>query len=255
MTTYLYRDIADKIRAQITSEELRPGDPIPSDRALVQEFSASLGSVRKAVSVLREEGLIQSLQGRGSFVRDRHRTTRTYPRSLASQPASHPGAAVGLTDPDAAAWTPHGEPLTYRVEADRQLASLLGIAEHTPVFVCDTVHVAEGGRKRTHRLYVPFTTASAIPELKEHPFRDPNDLYGILAGHGTELDMVDYVTAVMPTPDDAATLNIPPATPMLVIRRQVRDENAHVWAAEEIHICADAAQLAYPVRPAALATS
>jgi GntR family transcriptional regulator len=64
----LYRQLAAVIRARIESGELARLDPLPSESTLEQEFGLGRDSVRKALAVLREEGLIFTIQARGSFV-------------------------------------------------------------------------------------------------------------------------------------------------------------------------------------------
>jgi len=64
----LYRQLAAIIRARIESGELARLDPLPSESTLEQEYGLGRDSVRKALAVLREEGLIFTIQARGSFV-------------------------------------------------------------------------------------------------------------------------------------------------------------------------------------------
>lgn len=65
-----YERIARTLRERITSGELAPGERLPTERALMDEFDVSVTVARAAVAALRTEGLIYSQQGRGSFVRD-----------------------------------------------------------------------------------------------------------------------------------------------------------------------------------------
>ena len=64
----LYRQLAAIIRARIESGDLARLDPLPSESTLEQEYGLGRDSVRKALAVLREEGLIFTIQARGSFV-------------------------------------------------------------------------------------------------------------------------------------------------------------------------------------------
>ncbi|WP_283175940.1 winged helix-turn-helix domain-containing protein [Corynebacterium guaraldiae] len=50
--------IADYLRNLIRSKKLSPGDFLPSEAELCQQFSSSRGPVRQAVAALRSEGLI-----------------------------------------------------------------------------------------------------------------------------------------------------------------------------------------------------
>jgi len=65
----VYQQLAAILRAQIEAGELRSGRPIPSERTLTQRYGIAVGTVKKAVEVLRAEGLVHTVIGRGIFVR------------------------------------------------------------------------------------------------------------------------------------------------------------------------------------------
>lgn len=63
-----YRQLAGILREQIESGKLAADQPVPSEATLVQEYGIARGTVRRAIEVLRDEGLVVTVQGRGSFV-------------------------------------------------------------------------------------------------------------------------------------------------------------------------------------------
>ncbi|MFF0306681.1 GntR family transcriptional regulator [Streptosporangium sp. NPDC004379] len=65
----VYKQLADLIRARIEEGRLRPGQRLPAESDYVAEFGISRDSVRRAMAVLRGEGLIVT-ELRGSRVRD-----------------------------------------------------------------------------------------------------------------------------------------------------------------------------------------
>jgi DNA-binding GntR family transcriptional regulator len=65
----VYKQLADRIRAQIQRGDYAPGQRLPSEKTYVQEHGLSRVSVSKALAVLRGEGLITTTRG-GSYVRD-----------------------------------------------------------------------------------------------------------------------------------------------------------------------------------------
>jgi GntR family transcriptional regulator/GntR family mannosyl-D-glycerate transport/metabolism transcriptional repressor len=67
--TPLYAQLANILRAMIESGELVPRAPLPSESYLQQEYGVSRGTVRTAVGLLRDEGLVVTIGGRGTFVR------------------------------------------------------------------------------------------------------------------------------------------------------------------------------------------
>jgi GntR family transcriptional regulator len=66
--TPLWRQLADILRSQIESGELESGRVMPSEATLMQEHELARGTVRKALDVLVEDGLVVRVQGRGTYV-------------------------------------------------------------------------------------------------------------------------------------------------------------------------------------------
>jgi GntR family mannosyl-D-glycerate transport/metabolism transcriptional repressor len=66
----MYRQIADTLREQISSGELKPGDALPTESALQAMFSVSRVTIRQALKRLTEEQIIESIQGSGSYVKE-----------------------------------------------------------------------------------------------------------------------------------------------------------------------------------------
>lgn len=67
--TPVYQQIAAFLRADIEAGTLAPGDPLPSELVIQQEFGVARGTARAVVRLLREEGLVVTLPGRGTFVK------------------------------------------------------------------------------------------------------------------------------------------------------------------------------------------
>ena len=64
----LYKQIQENIIQKIKSGQLRPTDRIPSEQELMDEFRVSKITVKNALTLLADEGLIIRVQGKGSFV-------------------------------------------------------------------------------------------------------------------------------------------------------------------------------------------
>jgi DNA-binding GntR family transcriptional regulator len=63
-----YAQLAAILRAQIASGELRPGRALPSLTYLMQHYGLSRNTVRRAIAVLTDEGLVRTRPGWGTFV-------------------------------------------------------------------------------------------------------------------------------------------------------------------------------------------
>jgi GntR family transcriptional regulator len=64
-----YRRIANDLRAAITTGKLAPGEKLKSENELKDQYGTTRVTVRKALSLLKADGLLISEQGRGAFVR------------------------------------------------------------------------------------------------------------------------------------------------------------------------------------------
>jgi GntR family transcriptional repressor for pyruvate dehydrogenase complex len=94
-----YQTLADEIRAQITSGELRPGDRLPTEPELGQRTGVSRSTVREALRQLASQHLIVTTRGvsGGSFVA--HPTPAQLSESLETGVhLLHASAVVGLAD-------------------------------------------------------------------------------------------------------------------------------------------------------------
>lgn len=67
-TSRLYEQIVKQIEESILKGALKPGDQLPAERELAQQFGVSRTAVREAVKTLREKGLVEAYSGRGTFV-------------------------------------------------------------------------------------------------------------------------------------------------------------------------------------------
>jgi GntR family transcriptional regulator len=67
--TPLYVRIERALRARLATA--RPGDVVPAETALAEEFGVARMTVRAALNALEADGLIERIQGRGTFVRQR----------------------------------------------------------------------------------------------------------------------------------------------------------------------------------------
>lgn len=66
--TPLYCQIAEALRSLIEDEGLSPGDRIPSENELTEQYNVSRNTVRPAINSLIRQGLVYRIQGKGTFV-------------------------------------------------------------------------------------------------------------------------------------------------------------------------------------------
>ena len=64
----VYMRVADDIAARIASGELARGTRLRAERDLATHYGVAYGTIRRAMQVLRDKGLIVTIHGRGTFV-------------------------------------------------------------------------------------------------------------------------------------------------------------------------------------------
>ena len=71
-----YLQIADQIKAAAASGALQPGEALPSIRPLAEELRLNRNTIAKAYSELESMGVIQTLPGKGCFLKANHSPLR-----------------------------------------------------------------------------------------------------------------------------------------------------------------------------------
>jgi len=71
-TLRAFEEIADQIRLELSNRRLRPGDRLPAERALAEQFGVSRNTLREALRSLENSGLLRLQKGAsgGAFVRE-----------------------------------------------------------------------------------------------------------------------------------------------------------------------------------------
>ena len=85
----LYQQLYEQLRGKIVSGEWRPGDMLPTETNLLEQYEVSRATVRQALDALVQEGLIYRERGRGTFVA--HPTVQ---QGLVRQRGFEPGTEV-----------------------------------------------------------------------------------------------------------------------------------------------------------------
>lgn len=249
-----FAPVVDAIREQISSGALAPGEWLPSEAAVMDQYAVSRYTAREAIRRLVAEGLVVVVDGKGSYVRPRRdRATHADPRAVLAETVKRSRSTRTVyRDAETASgqWEPVEKPGTYRTNATVDIALALGIPEHTPLFVHDRL-MGRDERRVTHRLYLPISTCSGNSALTENPFPTPDQLYAALTDAGHHLTFTEHVRAAAPTPDDTTTLHIPTGAAVLVTRRVITTHDGRPFALEETRRNGEDTQLTYQLTPTA----
>src|SRR5215212_10601503 len=68
----VYLQLVDQVRYAAASGALRPGEPLPSIRPLAEELRVNRNTIAKAYAELESQGVIETLPGKGCFLKENH---------------------------------------------------------------------------------------------------------------------------------------------------------------------------------------
>src|SRR5512142_2902393 len=66
----IYTQIVNQVQAQVAGGVLKPGDQLPTVRALAEELRVNFNTIARAYRILAEERIISTQQGRGTYITD-----------------------------------------------------------------------------------------------------------------------------------------------------------------------------------------
>ena len=66
----IYTQIVNQLQAQVVGGVLKPGDQLPTVRALAEELRVNFNTVARAYRILDEARIISTQQGRGTYITD-----------------------------------------------------------------------------------------------------------------------------------------------------------------------------------------
>jgi GntR family transcriptional regulator len=205
MTQPRFRQIEEQLRQQIVDKELAPGVKLPSEAALVVQFGVSRITIRQALAGLHASGLIEKVNGKGSFV------TRPAQRSELGQMTGFYESARKRGQ------TAHGKLLSVRaVDAPPFAATALGIDEGAPLWCATTLRLWDASPVAIFMLY---GSESIIRALAAEDL-ETNDAMAIFEERlGYRLKhLVTDTAAIAATRVQARRLEVDPGTPLLRVR-------------------------------------
>lgn len=245
---YPYTRIAGELRTQILSGALGPGAPIPSEAELSASYEASRSTVRRALAVLRHEGLIVTHQGGRTIVRPKPAVRI---RVTGSNYRRH--RALGLPGFNAQVLEQGGSPRQDITEVGRgdappDVAHRLDVDDGSPVVVRRRVFFIDGVPVALTDSYYPVELVGGT--AIERPERIRGGVHALIESDAIGRHIArseDDVTARMPTPDEARELQLSPGQPVFRILRTVYDDERRPVEVQDTLACADRHRLRYEV--------
>ncbi len=198
----LYQQLERKLRDAIRQKKLAPGDALPAERDLAEQFEVSRITVRKALDALVGEGLLNRRQGTGTFVAARVEKSFSKLSSFTEDMKSRGRVATSKWLSKASGEVTPEESLT------------LSLGPGTPVYRFNRIRYADGAPMALEYTAVPAFCLPA-PEAVE------SSLYEALEKTGHRpVRALQRLRAVLFTDEQAELLEMTPRDAGLLIERR-----------------------------------
>ena len=222
-----YKQIAADLREQITIGTLRPGSQLPTEPKLAAAHGASRSTVRLAIGLLIQQGLVETRQGVGTYVTE-PATPLTVVLSEEEdwRAGEHADAALQPTG------EPASRPVTAKFQAETananaKVAAALNVPDGTPIVL-----------RRTHRYlgkepwslvvsYYPLDIVKGTALEQAGPSAKSASL--VLAEHGHQpVGYRDDIYARMPDAIETAFFRLSSPVPVTIVSRTAYDASQPV---------------------------
>jgi GntR family transcriptional regulator len=234
-----YRTIADDLRRRVEAGAFAAGRLLPSESELSAAYDASRITVRKALELLRDEGLVDARQGFGWFV--------------AVDPLRQSLARLGTIEAQLADSGIRSERRVLEfafVSAPPRVRQVLRVRK---VLEVRRLNLADGEPFARVTVWCPDRLGAALSreEVERTSFYE---LLGIELGGATQT-----IAAAAATLEDAALLDVPPGSPVLVCERTTMDTRGepvlfseHVFAGHRTEFVVDLPRVERSMAPTGL---
>jgi GntR family transcriptional regulator, histidine utilization repressor len=193
------------IKDRISSGEWKPGDPVPSESALVDQFGVSRMTVNRALRELAADGLVTRAQGSGTRVAQLHRISSTLRIRDVQEEVAERGHLHGTRVLTA-----------ERLKASAAVARSLLLRTGAPVFHTVMVHLENGVPIQCEDRYV---NPAAAPGYLEVDFSRETPTHYLLKL--APLTQASYaIEACLPTAQEADLLGISSQEACLAMMRR-----------------------------------
>lgn len=203
----IYYQLQELLVGKIESGELKPGDKLPSENELVDQYDISRNTAQKAIRALVNWGLAQRVQGKGTFVCNKSVTLSiTASLSLTSE-------IIGLNK------VPHSHILQAKIiEASMDIANKLNIPKDSEIYIIQRIRSVDDLPLMIQTSYIPVTY---LPDLLDKNLEDKSLFATIMDEYGIKIDRAsEIMRAVSVTKFEGEMLGIPEFSPAFLLQRQ-----------------------------------
>jgi GntR family transcriptional regulator len=211
-----YEIEAAHLRRLIERGEFRVGETLPRIADLAEERGVSVATVRRAMEVLEDEGLVRVVRGTGAIVQPPAAPRRRISRGVLVERDPRRGYIFPAASHPGEPWQVHGRPKASMEPAPPVVASHFGTDPGRPTL--RRRRVTSPVNEPPFQIVDTWLSAAAIDDAPQaaEPSTGPGGYLDRLeeAGHGP-ISWEETTRARMPTSEEARLLSVPDALPVL----------------------------------------
>jgi GntR family transcriptional regulator, histidine utilization repressor len=213
-------EVKASIRQRIVDGGWQAGMRLPSERELVQQFGCARMTVHRALRELEGEGLIERRQGSGSYVAQLHPISnllqvRDIHEEIAERAHRHTTKVCGVE----------------RVRAGGEVATAMRLRKGAPVYHVRLVHLENGVPIQLEDRHV---NPALAPDFMECDFTQVTPSH-VLFEHAPLTEAEQVIEAVLADADQAALLDVPTGSALLMVSRRTVSQGAVASVARLYH--------------------
>jgi len=207
-----YQEARNQILRYIKDHSLHSGDKLPTEASLCQLLGVSRLTLREALNSLKSDGMIISIQGKGTFLSmsGDHIANTLNSNTSVTEMIRRSGYAPGTSFFE-----------KRIVKADAEIAAALQVSEKSDVMVCVRIRTADGENVVVSEDFLAPRLASVFLGLGEKDL----SIYRYIEKH-TDLKIGSAITEISPVMADkktAESLGIKPGSPLMFFSATAND--------------------------------
>ena len=201
-----YVEIQQAVRRQIQADQLKPGDPVSSERELARQHGVSLMTARHALAVLEREGVVERRPGAGTFIappRIHFNKLMSYTEQMGSRGLAARTRVI----------------LCKIIEDEQEVAARLGLPSASRMVKLERVRYASD---EPFAMELCYLRANEFSGLVDAPLARTSLFATLEHEYGVEIAYADEeVDATAAEGRVAQMLNVPSGDPLLRIRQVI----------------------------------
>ncbi|MFC7456746.1 GntR family transcriptional regulator [Brachybacterium sp. GCM10030267] len=229
---YGYKELAAELRAQIEQGAPAPGDTLPRQADLAEQYGVNVKTVRAAVALLEAEGLVTPVRRRGTVVRERPAMRRLGTERYSKSKWKFGDTVAFAADREASnlPWSPSDQTQTVElVDPPARVVAELELDAGERAYVRSRLVKLAGQPTHTLTSYYRQTDVEGTPLVDPAPGpAGRGGGFAVLTLQGLEPhEVTETISSRMPTPDETSQLEIPAGEPVMILERTVRTAQGH----------------------------